>query len=323
MTTSHLTVGPHQVEEWADAIGACDAAVSPAGLHMVIRVSSGVADFALDVLDDVADRIAEVGIDDGPAKVRQSCLRTARLVTSIMTQQDERLAEARSGALIRLLVQGDNGAIFCQSVVPGQFLVGYTVASTPHRIELAEAGPVHRGDQAISRLATALRKLVGLGSQNPGSYDWQGAVTVDRSGPPVVQGSAQRAEYHLLAAAVDPVDLHFVCLATRGRDDDLVLDHFGHQNLRRFHGLISIESRRKVYYDLARELPRTFGQLSRLLRGSTGGSVRRLVLDVELGAVYCYHLGPGSSLVGATLDQEQVLRTDRKLAHLAVELVEF
>jgi|SRR5215470_11357560 len=297
------------IDEMDDALRLCDEIIDASGPQSIVRITSGVTDFAVDAFDELPG-------DSEP--LRDACNRTARLVASVISIQDGKLVDARTGQLIRILMHGEHGAVYCFSVVPGQFIVGFTVAPTPKGAELSRADSVHATDEAISGLVARLRRRMGLTDQNPGSYYRRSETRSDRSRPPAVTGRRDRPEFQLIDAHVDPADLHLAALIAPG--DELVVDQLAHPQLSRFFGLISVDARRKFYAEYARDLPKIAGQLGRLVRTSVGGSLLRLVLDVEQGAVYWYRLGAGRFLMGVTLDQEQVEAADNKMSSLALQI---
>jgi hypothetical protein len=305
----HTVDSALHIDELDEALRICDEAIDAAGPQSIIRITSGVTDFTVDAFDEL--------LPDSQ-RLRDACNRTARLVASVTTIQDGRLTEARTGELIRVVLHGEQGAVYCLSVVPGQYIVGFTAAPTTEGAELSRVGSVHATDEAISALVGRLRRRMGLNEQNPGSYYRRGETRSDRSRPPAVTGRRDRPEFELIDEQVDPADLHLAALMAPG--DELVVDQLGHPHLSRFFGLIGVEARRKFYSEFARDLPRTAGHLGRLVRTSVGGSLLRLVLDVEQGAVYWYRLDAGRYLVGVTLDQEQVEAADDKMARLALQL---
>lgn len=305
----HTVNSALHIDEMDEALRICDRVIDVAGPQALVRITSGVTDFAVDALDELTDE---------SKRLRDACNNTARLIASATTIQDGKLADIRTGQLIRVVVHSEQGAIFCLSVVPGQYIVGFTAAPTQEGVELSRVDRVHAADEAISALVGQLRKRMGLAGQNPGSFYYRGETRSDRSLPPTVTGRRDRPEFQLIDAQVDPADLHLAALMAPG--DELVVDQFDHPQLNRFFGLIGVEARRKFYGEFARDLPRTAGQLGRLIRTSVGGSLLRLVLDVELGAVYWYRLGANRYLVGVTLDQEQVEAADHKMSRLALQL---
>lgn len=305
----HTVYSALHIDEMDEALRICDEVVDVAGPQCIVRITSGVTDFAVDAFDELSYE---------SQRLREACNKTARLVASVTTIQDGKLNDVRTGQLIRVVLHGDRGAVYCLSVVPGQFIVGFTVAASPDGAELSRVNQVHATDEAISALVGRLRERMGLTHQNPGSYQRRGETRSDRSLPPTIVGSRDRTELKLIEAEVDPADLHLSALMAPG--DELIVDQLNHPRLSRFFGLIGIEARRKFYGGFARDLPKTAGQLGRLVRTSVGGSMVRLVLDVEQGAVYWYRLGAGRYLMGVTLDQEQVKAADDKMARLAHQL---
>jgi hypothetical protein len=305
----HTVNSALHIDDRDDALRICDEVVDVAGPHCVVRITSGVTDFAVDAFDELPGE---------PERLREACNNTARLVASVATVQDEKLAEVRTGKLIRVVAHSEQGAVYCFSVVPGQYIVGFTVAATPGGVDLSRVDRVHVTDEAISALVGRLRQRMGLTHQNPGSFQLRGQTQSDRTLPPAVAGSRDRPEFRRMEAEVDPADLHLVALMTPG--EELIVDQLSHPQLSRFFGLIGVEARRKYYGEFARGLPKVASQVGRLVRTSLGGSLVRLVLDVEQGAVYWYRLAAGHDLMGVTLDQEQVEAADQKMARLAIQL---
>src|SRR5215475_10503834 len=229
----HTVNSALHIHEMDGALRICDEVIDPAGLQSVIRITSGVTDFTVDAFDELADE---------SERLREACNNTARLVVSVTTTQDGKLAEVRTGQLIRVVAHGERGAVFCLSVVPGQYVVGFTVAPTPEGAELSRVDRVHATDEAISLLVGRLRGRMGLSGQNPGSYYRRGETRSDRSHPPAVTGRRDRPEFQPINDEVDPADLHLVALMAPG--DELVVDQFDHPQLDRFFGLIGIDARR-------------------------------------------------------------------------------
>lgn len=304
------------------------AAVDPAGgVHALIEVNSGTEDLSFDVLD--APELAGHLPSQDPGELRAGCRSAARLVSSFTISKEERLDEAGTGRLIRTVLHGDGGAVLCYSVVPGQYLVGFVfgpATALPDTL-LCDIPLVDAADRAMTRLVNQLRHRMELPPQDAGGWaddsalsapaDTGGQTASDRAH--VYPNDTGGPEFDPLLELVDNADLHFVS-RVRARNVDMTVDHFGHSELRVPTGLGTPDARRKFYLDLAQELFHAAAQQGRLVRSTVGGTLRRLVLDVEQGAVYFYRLTAGDYLVGVTLYQRQVNASDRKMSLLATRL---
>ncbi|MBW4718173.1 hypothetical protein [Saccharothrix obliqua] len=314
-------VTPH--EEQADFLGngfgearqACGEAVAaePA-LPYVAYFSQGVFAFSSDLLGTgFAGRDA----------LRQLGRRLAYLTGDL----DRVLQEPRTGPLIRAVLQTEHGAVLCDTVVPRECVVAVTrgvpgSSGTP----LTDVAPVNSADRALSALVTRLRNRISLPSLNHGGWESVGtapaAAILDDEQPRVEEFDAVPDELtHAFRATVRPHALQYLAYYTEG---DLVLeaDHLGHPSLGPFFTQIAVDTRRTFYRVFGRELDRLARRLNRVIAGAEpGGLLRRLVLDVEQGAIYYYRLDVGTYLVGVTIDQSRVRDADTALARLASTVV--
>src|SRR5215470_13844624 len=107
----------------------CRSAVRPGGaLPYVGHYSDQNCNFALDLFDalEAADCLpmsAEL--------LRRAIRDIGDELTYRLTEFDSRLAAARSGALIRTVYQTWDGAVYCNSVVPGEYLVAVSLGAPP------------------------------------------------------------------------------------------------------------------------------------------------------------------------------------------------
>lgn len=317
---------PHLGGEFSWAKDECrNAVLSGQGLHHVAHYSSGVYDFAADVLDDL-----KLGPRAQDTRSREELQRLGRQLSFIATGLDRTLQEARTGALIRTVLHTEEGAIYCNSVVPREYVVGVTLdrsAATQPDAPLTMAAGIRAADEAASDLATSLRRRISQGSQNPGGWlarteePTEQALHEEASTPrldparPIDDARTDQVT-NACQEAVDPGDLHFVAYCRHG-DVALVADHLGHPSLGRFFTQITVDARRKLYTNFSHE----FGALARRLNrtiAALGGLLVRVVLDVEQGALYYYRLNAGEYVVGVTLDQSQVSQADDRMARLAL-----
>lgn len=334
----YLEEAEHLGEEFADTRAACrDVVRDGRAVHYLAHYTSAVFDFSVDVLGD-PPRPA----DALPGATRRDELRRlGRQLSFVINGIEQTLLEARTGGLIRTVLHTENGAVFCDSVVPRECVVG-VVLSRPSGDPLATIPEVAVGDRAVAGLATRLRERVRLPSLNPGGWETAGPPERASEGPAGARGY-RRAEHqrgepspvstgtpHVwparpgrhaerLVAAVRPDDLHFVAYCSQG-NTEFTVDHLGHPSLFPFFTQITVDARRRFYRGFAAELGALASKLNRTVRTSLGGRLLRLVLDVEQGAVYYYQLGFDDYLVGVTIDQSRVSVADDRMSRLAAEL---
>ncbi|MFT7838906.1 hypothetical protein Q5530_22425 [Saccharothrix sp. BKS2] len=295
---------------------ACRAAIrtSPA-LHYLAHYSSGVFDFGVDVLGDPP---APPGALPGGTR-REDLKRLGRHLTFQASALDRSLQEVRTGRLIRLVLHTEEGALFCDSVVPTEHVVGLV-------LDHAGAGPlfghpaVDEADRAVAGLATRLRAELSLGSLNPGGWEGAGAVAAlparDEAEPHVTVGEEPPAS---CLSAVRVRDLHVVAHVVDGEVRALV-DCLGDVSLAPFFKQVTVEARRRFYQGFLPELGALATRLNRAVAPVVGGLLVRLVLDVEMGAVYYYRQRAGEYLVGVTIDQSRVSSADARMSGLSAEL---
>jgi hypothetical protein len=295
---------PHTEDQGDEQLALCRAAISGGrGLRYLAHYTNGVFDFAVHDLDPVPD--------DDPHE------RTGRHFSSETSELDRALRGVRSGQLIRVVLQTRDGAIYCCSVVPNEYLVGFAL----------DAAQVRSADVATAELVTELRRLAGQGAQNPGGWFAAKPVGEDTGDFPVQRGSGDpRYENHdettgfePCRAAVSVADLHYVALWRNGAPS-VVADHLEHRSVARFLGRVDADARRRRYREFGAQLPTIVGQLSRSVESVLGIRTTRLTLDLEQGAIYYRRVRAGEFLVGVTLDQDQVAHTEDKIAELSGQL---
>lgn len=321
-------VADHLGPEFGDARQACfDTMVKSTALRYLAHYSRAVFDFGFDALGDPPP-----SPDALPGTTRRDELkRLGRQLGFTVTTLDRTLQEARTGRLIRTVVQTEEGAVFCDSVVPSENVVGLVVdrSATEHPVTpLALAPDLRAADRAVAELASTLRAQVRLPSLNPGG--WESADPVEplpsigsEPAPFTTVLAAPGADTdRLLSAcvrAVRPEDLHLVAYCSQG-ELPVMVDHLDHPSLSPFFTQIAVETRRRFYQGFSRELGAMAHRLNRTTSTALGGVLVRLVLDIEMGAIYYYRLGPGDYLVGVTIDQNRVSGADDRMAALALEL---
>ncbi|MBW4721036.1 hypothetical protein [Saccharothrix obliqua] len=295
---------------------ACRSAIAKSSaLHHLAHYSSGVFDFGVDVLGDPPP---PPGALPGGTR-RDELKRLGRHLAFQVTALDRVLQEARTGRLIRTVLHTEEGALFCDSVVPTEHVVGLV-------LDHADPGPlfghpaVDAADRAVAELATALRAELSLGSLNPGGWETFGGVVplparVDVTPHVAVAGDA----LDVCLDALQDRDLHLVAHVAGGEVRTLV-DRLADPALGPFFKQIAVEARRRFYHGFARELGELATRLNRAVRPAVGGLLVRAVLDVEMGAIYYYRLAAGEYVVGVTIDQSRVGEADGRMSALAERL---
>ncbi|MGC4815675.1 hypothetical protein ACLQ29_34700 [Micromonospora sp. DT228] len=292
------------------------------GVYHVAHYTTGVLDFALDLL---AHPATPVPADETTPEERREVYRRvgAQLVYRV-SELNRRLGELHSGALIRTVVQTRTGLVFCNSVVGNEHVVGFAAVPGTDTAPVADPARVSAVDQAAAHAATDLRRLLRQRSQNPGG--WEGEV-VDEPLPtseptdgfqPHLTGSSTPDEASM--AALRPERLHYLSHYRAG-EQAWAVDILGHPDLDTFFNRgVTVADRRDRYQRLAGDLSLLALQVGRDLRRAVAGDVTRLVLDVEMGAVYHYRLSADDYLVGVTLDQDRVAVADQEMAAAARRL---
>lgn len=335
----------HLTEAFDWMIRRCEEAVlRERGLHHVAHYSAGVYDFAVDVLHrpELAGRRTAT-------LERKTLGEIGRRLSFKVSSLDHALEDVRTGRLIRTVLHTQSGVLYCNSVLPGGYVIALLLGDVIEGgVPLAELPVVREADRAAGELATALRHEVRLGSFNPGGWRHEhwltdnpaagpadppatlgaevGAATP--AGPsggdvePYLQGSAGNGEAATLArcrAALDPDELSYVAYYP---DDSggFSLDLFEHESVRPFFTHITVDARREFYAQFGRQFTFLGRQLAQLIRPLFEGRLLRVVLDVEQGAIYYYRLASGRYIVGVTLNQQKVSHGDDRMAELAVDL---
>jgi len=325
-----------------------EALLEDQGLHHLAYYTGGVLDFAVDVLAHILP--VPPGDSEALDRRREVFRRVGAQLVYRMVQMTRRLRVLRSGSLIRAVVQTDQGVVFCNQVVGEQCIVvfGLTPESTGWTgTPVTRLSDTLAEDRAAALLATYLRALMSQTTLNPGGWlttpdigdpdrAWPPAVRAGqplpvyrqgtRDEPVYLQGTRDEPVYRqgswdepadLLRAAVEPDLLHYVAYHQDGHQF-CTADVLDHENIAQFFSrLISPADRRSQYDRLGRELGVIVLQMAMDLAPAIGGTISRLVLDVEQGAVYYYRLSNGDYLVGVTVDQDRVSIADDRMARLA------
>ncbi|SCL35543.1 hypothetical protein GA0074692_4119 [Micromonospora pallida] len=140
--------------------------------------------------------------------------------------------------------------------------------------------------------------------------------SVSGAGRTTTQSAAAICRRHL---GVD--DLHYVAVCRAGRIETAE-DILDDPRLDRFFDDITPHRRRHFYGLLGQRIDVHLRTLVRATHLALGSRVRRLVLDVEQGALFCYPVGLDRYLLAVTLDQHLVWAADDRAALLARRLGE-
>lgn len=280
------------------------------GLVHLAHYSSGIFTFSLDVLPE--ERQREV--------FRQA----GRALSLELDTVDRALQEVRTGRLIRTVVHASGGAMFCNAILPTEDVIGLVLDEFGDE-PTAHHPSARAGDRAVSALSSRMRSAISLTSLNPGGWETAEDATEpspsDEDAPPTVTRTTTADERTerlraLCASRARLADLHLVAYCEH-EETLFMVDHLSHPRLARFFTQIGVESRRRFYRRFAAEVSRYAASITAIIGTALGGPVIRLVLDVEMGAVFYYRVRPGAYLVGVTLDQSRMSTTDSRLADLA------
>jgi hypothetical protein len=286
-------------------------------LHYLGHYTDGAYDFSYDRLGDIAGQLDPM-----------DCERMGVQITNAVRGLDRMLREARTGALIRTVVHGQQGLAVCNSALPNEHVVGFSQAPSvlpAEEIVLSQLCGARKVDEILSILVTKLREQVSLGSQDPGS--WISAKPGDVPLPPVdapldsehciIEGTADERIKQLFMVRVAPGDLQFVAYCHNGRAEFLV-DQFDDPQLGPYFQEISVVERRLFYQNMCHQFPMIVRKFGRMTASVTGSRVQRVVLDVEQGGLFYYRITPGRYLIGVTIDQRRVASTDDKVGEIAL-----
>lgn len=322
MTTPHTRTAPHVDEQWTDVVELLtDAMRTGHALCHLGQYTGGCDDVLVDMLDEPAE--------DHVHPDRDEYVRIGRRLSLQVGELDAELLPARTGSLIRTVLHASAAVVHLDSVVLDQQLIGFaSVNPPPGTLSLPEVPSVRDSDHLVSALAETLREQMSLGSRNPGGWrterpddeDLAATVPVADTSTIRAHGAARGPHADLCRKVIDPRDVHYVAMC-RNAEAVFAFDCFDDRHMGRlFNRLITSEDRRAFYSAFCGTVAERVAQLGRAANRVLEGPVRRMVLDVEQGAIYYYRLRAGDYLVGVTLKQTEVANADRAIARLAGEL---
>ncbi|GAB3064459.1 hypothetical protein [Micromonospora schwarzwaldensis] len=310
------------VRERPAAVDACERLMrSLPGLLHLARYRTGVCDFALDAPAPVA------GPHELDADERQL---VDRDVVHAMTTLGGVLRPARSGDLIRVVLHTARGALFALQLSREQHLVGVVRAEEPADEPPPRQPAVRAADIGLFRLANEEHAAVGQQPTNYGGWLTPASTASGHpgpSGPPAadlgprtwVRDESYAGLAARCAGQVHAEGLHYVAVCRPGRLE-ATADVLDDRRLDGFFADVSPGRRRAFYAQLAQRVDELLRAVVRSAYPAIGSRVRRLVLDVEQGAFFCYPVGLDRYLLAVTLDQDRVAEGDERAAVFGAEL---
>ncbi len=281
----------------------------PAVYH-IAHYTGGVLDFSLDLL---AHDSAPAGRPDtDPTQRREAYRRVGAQLAYRAAELSRRVWHLQCGGLVRLAAQTRVDYVFCNTTVGGEHVVGFarTAPATGSVVDPAAASQI---DQGAAKLATDLRGLVRQPSQNPGGWQTETYDPSSSDGDITPYLTEAGDSEPILTRALRPTGLHYLSHHRLGEQVSAV-DILVHPDLEQFFNRgATVADRRTGYQRLSRDLSLLALQVSRDLRRAITGEVERLVLDLEIGAVYYYLLAPDEYLFGVCLDQDWVSHADEAM----------
>lgn len=233
-------------------------------------------------------------------------------LVAALTRVSHLLAPVGTGALIRAVAHARRGALVCNTIMQGENVVG--VALDPRSEQSPRDEATRRADIGVAELVTELRESFGQRGQNPGGYDSAKIADPFVWSPPDVASLDLLERIH---AVLDPGDLQFVALVHDGAIRN-ALDVFDDPAAEVFFRAGYTPSlRRDFYRRFVTDLDQHARDIGRIANGVIGRGMRRIVLDVQRGAIYYYRMDLESYLVGITLNQDQVVLADLKMEWLS------
>jgi hypothetical protein len=303
----------HAGEAYEPDISDCREAVGGrAGLDYIAHLSAGTWNFSVGLVE------AELRREDFDQAGRQLSLVVARI--------DETAEQLDSGPLIRVVVQGDGGALFHILKVAGQNYFAATRNGARESVDRVDLSLAQLADRAAARIGSPSMLWGGYRKRGQSVDMWPPGGTAPTAEYPVrkrIRGkqTVDEATASRCVGALNRNDIHFVGIY---RYDTLLwrADLFDDPALVSFFQQVTPAGRRHGYDKVLRQVMLQDGRLMRLLALVRSGELTRLVLDVARGAIYILPLDRnGHYLVGVTLIQAQVEDGDKKITALHRDLV--
>jgi hypothetical protein len=297
----------HAREAYDAAIAACHEVVGDA-LQYVAHFTSGIFDFALETS---AARSGAPG----------ACGRAGQQLSLTVAQLDAACQPLDSGPVIRVVVQGDAGALFQFLTFSGQNFFGIVLDGSDEAVERADRQMTQLAESAVSRLGAPSLNWGGFASRGaPAAFSGPGSAGTAGASPTVPYFSltdsyAEDPRTQACAAALDPADLHYAGIYRRGQPV-AAADIFDHPSLAVFFQRVTPELRRAGYAELMRQVQLQSRRFLQILEVAGSRRLVRLVLDVARGAIFVRPVDEDYYLVGVTLIQSQVETAERRFQAL-------
>jgi len=232
-------------------------------------------------------------------------------LVAALTRVNHLLTPAGTGALIRTVAHGNGGTIICNTIMQGERVVAVALDEASRHSLRDE--PTRRADMAVAALVTELRAGFGQQSQDPGGF---GVPAIDEMlgwTPPEITGGLEAR----IRAVLDPQDLQYVAVLHDGTPA-LVRDVFDDDAAEVFFRAgYTPAVRRDFYGRFLPTLEQHVRDIGGIVNAAIGRDLRRLVLDVQRGAIFVYRLDLRTFLVGITLNQNRVPLADLKTEWLS------
>ncbi|NVI88468.1 hypothetical protein [Actinomadura sp. BRA 177] len=266
---------------------------------------------------DTFDSDDEPGIEspDDAKRKREWVHATGQRLNYVVARLDKAFSPVQSGRLIRCVFDVGDGAVFYHSPFFGEYLVGAVLADTP--VDVADA--------TMGQLCDRVRLIRGYGGHlNLAGADTEYDVDVDEADlaedEPYIDefglnGSRPELSGHF-RSALSAEALHYV-MYLEGAEPIRSADLLRHPRLEPLTVGTDHDARRKHYERIGKLTYITSHRMDRTLLPLLGGVLRRVVLDVEAGALYFRRLGEDDALIGVTLDQAKVAVAEASLNTLA------
>lgn len=285
------------------------AVADQTGLDYLAHVTYGILDFALG---------APAGWPAGDAMTPaiESAVRQLGLA---VVQLDESCELLDCGVLTRMVLQGENGALFHTLKVMGQSVFGLTFAGGQDTVgRVGSRLAVLAGSSASRMGGSSVLDRGGFRSRENSGELWrpyERELPAADSGPTAIalghEGMLPEAVAAECRRALHPGHLHYVAIYRR---DQLLwsADIFDAPELAPLFQRVSPAARRRGYQHVLHQVDLQFRRFRQLLALVQSERLVRLVLDVARGAVYVLPLADDDFLVAVTLFQSQVDSADRR-----------
>lgn len=314
-SSSCIRKASHADERYQQDIEDCDDVVTRhAGLDYIAHVTSGIWDFSVH--------------SPVPGLRSESFDQASRQLSLIVARLDAVAEQLDSGPLIRVVAQGDSGALFHIVKVVGQNFFGATMNGTPETVNQVDRDLAEIADKAAKRVGSPSLLWGGYRKRGDSLDMWIPGTTQPpdeyraRPGEATGQDAVTEEVARRCSAVLDRNDVHFVGIY-RGETLAWRADLFSDHALAALFQRVTPASRRGGYDRLLRQVMMQTGRILQLLSLVRSGALTRLVLDVARGAIYVLPLGDHEYfLVGVTLLQAQVSAADKKMTELHRELNE-